>query len=330
MTSVLVIGCGSIGERHIANLTSIGVNQLHIYDPNVQLQTQISKKYGTIPSSTLEKAFDKVPEKVLVCTPPNSHVEIARQAVNVGASVFLEKPISISSTGVDELIREARKADVPLTVGYNLRFHQGLRVLKSYLDDGFIGNIVAIHAEFGQHLPSWRPNQDYREGYFSKPELGGGVLLDLAHEIDYVSWLAGEIVSVYAVSGTKSDLEIDTEDIAILTMRTLSGVFASIRLDCIQRGYWRNCKIVGSKGSLLWDFNSGIKSVDENGFIKCLYKDMSEINDMYVEEMEHFMNPAQSGNFIPDSANNAKYVLNVVQAAKSSSNERIEVNLSAL
>src|SRR5206468_5770621 len=125
------------------------------------------------------------PEGVLVCTPPHLHVDIALRAVGAGAHVFVEKPIATTPAGVDLLARDAARAGRSVLVGYNLRFHAGLRRMKALVDGGAVGRVVSLRAEFGQYLPDWRPAQDYRTGYLAQPE-SGGIVLDGSHEIDAI------------------------------------------------------------------------------------------------------------------------------------------------
>src|SRR2546426_614100 len=214
---ILVVGCGSIGVRHIRNLRALGVADIAVVDPLTDRVDQAVGMVGARPYRHLDEGLARKPDAVLVCTPPYLHLDGARSGLLAGAHVFIEKPFSHSLEGVDELLALAEQHHRFICVGYNLRFHPGVQKLKMMLDSGAIGRLLVVKAEFGQYLPDWRPTQDYRESYTARAELGGGIILDASHEIDYVRWLGGEAVSVYAESGKLSQLEMKAEDTAAMT-----------------------------------------------------------------------------------------------------------------
>ena len=113
----------------------------------------------------------------------------------------------------------AKKAKTVLAIGYNLRFLSSLQKFKSILDDKIIGDVWSVRSEVGQFLPSWRPNSDYRKGVSAQYALGGGVLLELSHDIDYLRWIFGEVAWVQAVLAQQSDLEIDVERFSAFDFR---------------------------------------------------------------------------------------------------------------
>src|SRR5690606_21417659 len=115
------------------------------------------------------------------------------------------------------------------------------------------GKPLWANIEVGQYLPDWRPWQNYRESYTARKELGGGIILDASHEIDYARWLFGEVDTLLCMADKVSDLELNVEDCATVLMRMKSGMQVDVHLDCIQRHYTRHCKIVGANGTMHWD-----------------------------------------------------------------------------
>lgn len=285
---LLVVGCGSIGQRHIRNLHSLGI-PLAAFDPDQNRLRKVIDEHEVEGFPSLQAALAANPVAVIVCTPPHLHTEIAQQALAADAHLFVEKPLSNTLDGLDSLLAEGERRQRTICIGYNLRFHPGLRRLRELLLDGTIGAPLVIRAEMGQYLPDWRPNDDYRRGYIATEATGGGIILDASHELDYVRWLGGEVKSAYCVSGHISDLEIATEDTAAITMRLTSGGIAEVHLDCIQHGYSRNCKIIGQDGTLYWDYNKGLGMLRKNA------RNWEEIPlapdgaEMYLDEMRHFI-----------------------------------------
>ena len=116
-----------------------------------------------------------------------------RWAVEHGVHAYVEKPLAVTVEGLAELLDG--EAEVTIAVGYNLRFHPALEAIRAAVYEGRIGRLLAVRAEVGQYLPDWHPEEDYRVSYAARRDLGGGALLTLSHELDYVRWIAGEVVS---------------------------------------------------------------------------------------------------------------------------------------
>jgi len=230
----LVVGTGSIGQRHLRNLRALGVERLLAVDPAEERRNRIVQELGAEAFDTLDDALARRPQVVLICTPPHLHTPAAQQALTVGAHVFIEKPIAASLDGLDELLAEARRRSRHVCVGYNLRFNPGLRQLKAMLDEGRIGRILAIRAEFGQYLPDWRPARAYRDSYSARAS-EGGVLRDLIHEIDYAGWLFGWPEGVSARLRNLGRLGIEAEELAQLSWELPAGGVVSVTLDYLTR-----------------------------------------------------------------------------------------------
>ena len=295
---ILVVGCGSIGERHIRNLKMLSIDKIIACDTNPERLALIKDKYDVQETYTeLQKAINQGIDAVLVCTPPSTHIPIALKAIDYKAHVFIEKPMSNNLDGVDELIKNASKNGLIICVGYNFRFHQGLKLLKKMVDRGEIGKILSARAEFGQYLPDWRPWQDYRQSYTSKKELGGVIILDGSHEIDYMRWLLGDVEQLFCFAGKISSLEVETEDVAGILIKFKSGaIIGEIHLDFVRHDYSRTCEIIGEKGTIKWSYQDRfvkVYSMDAKRWKRFNIK--ADPNDMYVQEMQHFINCVKIG-----------------------------------
>ncbi len=108
----------------------------------------------------------------------------------------------------------------------------------------------------GSYLPDWRPWQDYRDSYTASRELGGGIILDGSHELDYVSWLFGAPADLTCMAGKVSKLQVDVEDCATVLLRFSNGLQLDVHVDFVERFYSRGCVLAGENGKLQWDFNS--------------------------------------------------------------------------
>lgn len=314
MSLFLVLGCGSIGERHIKNLLSLG-QEVYCYDKVLKRMEDMVNKYQI---SVYDFKSQHLPiDAFIICTPPNYHIPFAKEAIEHNSHIFVEKPMSHTLDGVDEVIESARAKNLVLQVGYQFRFHPGLRLVKELLDEGRIGKLLSIRAEFGQYLPDWHPQEDYRNLYTCYEKQGGGIILDSSHEIDYVRWLANsEVKQVNCFAGKLSNLEVDVEDTAEINLEFENGVIGNIHLDMINRNYTRKCELVGELGTIAWDYRTKIVAIyPKNEFHE------AGNTDPYLEEMKHFLSCIEGKEKPIVDGYTGKRVLEIALAAKQSAKE---------
>lgn len=315
----LVVGCGSIGRRHIQNLRNISSGEILACDLDSKRLDYIKEKHNITVFSDLDQAFSKNPDVVFVCTPPSSHIPIAIKTVKNNAHVFIEKPMSNTLDEIDDLLIAAKKNDLQIFVGYNFRFQKGMQLVKKIIDRDRVGKIISGRAEFGQYLPNWRPWQDYTKSYTTRKDLGGGIILDGSHEIDYMRWLLGDAEQVFCFADKVSNLEVETEDVAEILIKFKKEILCEIHLDFIRKGYSRNCKIIGEKGVVTWDFLNNTVRLYESEKQKWDIKKLSgNPNDMYVDEVKHFLNAIKTGEKPLVDGHDGKKTLELTFAAKKS------------
>ncbi len=315
---VLVVGAGSIGRRHLRNLRALGIAKLAACDPDTARLSSLTPELPVATFPDMGAALAELrPEIVFVCSPPVCHVPQARQAVRAGAHVFVEKPLSHDLEGVEELMVEAEKHGRVVQVGYNLRFHSGVEMLKRLVSEGRIGRILWARAEFGQYLPDWRPGVDYRSTYSARRDMGGGIVLDASHELDYILWLMGTPERVVCLAGTTSDLEVDVEDCATILLQFPDGALADVHADFVQRGYTRTCKLVGEKGTVTWDYCANevrLYLAETGAWQSCAYEFSPD--DMYLAEVRDFLECVGTGRAPRVGLADARCVLEIALTAK--------------
>jgi predicted dehydrogenase len=324
---ILVAGSGSIGRRHMRNLLSLDVGEIAACDPDPKRLAPMVAELNVHPYSDFEEALQTTrPDAVLICTPPSFHLTQARQAIAAGAHVFIEKPLAHTLDGVKALLNEGRAGARVVQVGYNLRFHPVIRKLKQIVEENTIGRILWTRAEVGQYLPDWRPWQDYRQSYTARRELGGGIILDASHEIDYLLWFFGEPVEVLCMASTVSQLAVNVEDSASLLLRFASGSHADLHLDFVQRIPTRSCKLVGEEGTAIWEDGDAVnvrvlRPTKEAEIFRYDFDD----NEMYVAELKEFLNCIESGRSPLVTAEVAAQVLEWALAARANAERTIRV-----
>lgn len=279
---VVVIGTGSIGRRHLENLRELGCEV-----------SSVSRTPGEERLGSLEEAEAWAPDAVVIATPTSEHVSALRWAVERGIHAYVEKPLVAYAEGVAELLDEADAAGVVVATGYNLRFHPALEAVRVAVTEGRIGRLFSVRAEVGQYLPDWHPREDYRVSYVARRELGGGALLTLSHELDYVRWIAGEVVSCRGVVARVSSLELDVDDVAELVCRHERGVLSSVHVDLVDRSYNRRSRWVGEEGTISWAWGGPVLLLPGNEMLWA--DDAFDLSSTYQAALSDFVACSKSG-----------------------------------
>lgn len=324
LLKILVIGCGSIGERHIKNLKSLAVEGIFTCDEDKERLEHIKDKYEIKAFQNYEEAFsNEAIDAVLVCTPTSGHITPALAAIQQGCHVFIEKPLSHTLEGVDDLIKEAGRKNLILMTGFNLRFHPNLQQIKKLLDREAIGRPISARAHFGSYFlyrSPYHSGRDYREDYATK-RIGGGVILDAAtHYIDYISSLFGKVKEVFCYSERMSGLKLEAEDIAEMLLKFETGAIASLHVDFIQQPYQNKCEIIGEKGTITWDLTDNTVNLfsGANNKWQTFPENNFDYNETYVQEIIHFIECIQGKEQPPVNGIRGKKILQIALAVKES------------
>ena len=317
----LVLGCGSIGQRHISNLLSLGVMDVLGFDVRPDRRAEVEERFSIPTVESLDVGWASKPDVALVAAPTSLHLPLALEAAKQGCHLFIEKPLGDRMDGVAQLLSTVDEKGLTTMVGCNMRFHHGPATVKQLLRENAVGRVISAQLDAGQYLPDWHPWEDYRQMYSSSVALGGGVVLDGIHEIDYARWLFGEVSRVYSQGGKLSSLEIDTEDSINILMTTVSGLSVSIHMDYIQRTYCRTCKVIGEEGTIIWDINRGdvqLYSACDKSWHSFPQPEDYNINQMYLDEMQHFLRCLTGDEQSTLDVHEAKRVLEICLAVKDS------------
>ena len=247
--AAIVVGAGSIGQRHARVLSSMGI------DVAVVSRRAGEGQFQSVEAALAPRAEGRLPTYLVVATETADHARVLDEAASAGfqGTVLVEKPL---------FGRVETPPDYPfaaLRVGYVLRFHPGLVALKARLAGE---TIVSAQIHCGQYLPDWRPGRDHRSGYSSSKEAGGGVLRDLSHELDYALWLFGEAETLGAVGGTFGGLGIAADDAWAILARLERCPLATIHLDYLYRPVRREIRVVTQNYAFSLDMVAGTLEVD--------------------------------------------------------------------
>ncbi len=332
---VLFIGLGGIGQRHFRNIcakfgdaaviSAYRVRNLkHSISPGLTIDpdTDIIKQYSVKVFTDLDEALTQVPDVAIICNPTSLHIPSCLAVAKVGCDFFVEKPLSHSQDGIEELLAICVSKKLVTMVGYQLRFHPCYKLLKKLIAEQVIGNLLSVHAEVGEYLPDWHKYEDYRQMYASRKDLGGGVIVTQIHETDYLYDLFGLPQRVAAIGGHLSGLEIDVEDtVDVLLEMAFMGrrLPVSLHMDYIQRPPSRGCKIIGEYGKIIMDLSKLKVIVEIPGKEKEIHNFAGfERNQLFIDELDYFFDCVVNRQQPMTAINNGHDSLKIALAIKQS------------
>ena len=289
---ILIISLGSIGKRHIRVIKKlrpeIKINLLRRKIPlNKSKEEELIYKTFTCLKEAIKDGIDAA----IIASPAKFHIKQSLQILKENIPIFIEKPISDNLESCFELKKLATKKNIPITVGYVLRHSKILNEFKKLIKENHIGKNIYAEIKYGSYLPLWRNNIDYRESVSSKSSLGGGVLLELSHEINYANWLFGPLKNLKSIAINTNLLEINVEDIAKIIAINNKNFLVQLHLDFCSNSEERFCKLYGTSGFINLDFKDKLITLKKYDSEKIKSIKVNEsYDDMYVNQMRHFLN----------------------------------------
>ena len=330
---VLIVGLGSMGKRHLLLAREL--------IPDADIRVLRHQASNTVPEyadscfSSIEQAINFSPQIAVIANPATFHMSVAEPLAWAGAHLLIEKPLSASSDDVPPLLKACLEQQTVLLTGYNLRFTPSLQKFRDLINKNVIGKVLSVRCEVGQYLPSWRPGTDYRKSVSSRRELGGGALLELSHEIDFLGWIFGEVEWVKATLSRQSNLEIDVEDTAHLILGFVPAadghrIVATMNLDFIRQDTTRLCTVIGANGSLRWNGLTGVVEQFEAGANdwKELLRDQHHRDESYRAEWLHFLSCLTDNTPLLINGEDGARVLKIIDAARKASESGEQVHLA--
>jgi predicted dehydrogenase len=245
---LLIVGIGSIGRIHALNASKYA--EVGVVDLDISKADELATECGCISfGNNLSEALRRDYAGVVVSAPHKNHIQVAIQAIQAGAHVLIEKPISHDYDEAKSFTKFAKSKEKLVFVVSNMRYHPAIQTLYNALLE--IGKPLFARAHYGNYLPDMRPGVDYRKLYVADKK-EGGVVLDGIHELDYLSWFFGPITKVLSDTSHISELEIEADDYAGILAQHKTGVRSEVHLDYLRRVKRRGCEIAGTDGVLDW------------------------------------------------------------------------------
>lgn len=299
---VLIIGLGSIAKKHIAALKEIDSN-IEIYalrsNKNAESFDNVVNIYDISENS---KDFDFA----IISNPTSLHASSITSILKLNIPLFIEKPV-FESLEYDDLLNNISKIGLITYVACNLRFLDSLKFLHDYIQNNPNQRINEVNVYCGSYLPEWRPGTDYRKCYSAIPELGGGVHIDLIHDIDYVYWIFGKPIASNGICRNVSSLDIRAIDYANYQL-IYPGFTASIILNYYRRDYKRKLEVVFENSTWTVDIKSN-SIYNESGCL--IFKGENSPIETYKTQLEYFINSITNGDKPENDVNTAYDILKI-------------------
>lgn len=328
MNSILIIGGGSMGQRHLRNARALGEKDISLVETNLERAKKLQKELMVPIFSSVAAAFKQKKYNIaIICSPPVFHLEHLLLCAQHGCDIFVEKPLAHTMVGLKKIVDLIKRKKLVTMVGSNWKFHPSFQKIKTIIDAGTVGKILSARCQTGKYLPDWHPKEDYRRGYSANKKMGGGVLLDY-HEMDYLTWFLGDVAKVACIAKKVSTLEMEVEDAAEIIVQFKSGSIGEIHIDYLQRFAQRNYEFFGETGTIKWDLNlkKVILQTVRKGTQEFPEVPNYELNQMYVEELKHFLKNVKKRSSTITPIENTK-VLELVMAATESAKKNKFVSL---
>ena len=283
MMNVLIIGLGSIAKKHVWALNLL-LEEVSIYalrSSNPCLDWEGVNNIYNIDDLNFEVNF------AIISNPTHLHAYYIRELTERKVPLFIEKPPLANLWESNELKINLSKVKVVTYVACNLRFHPCIAFLKGFITGSTDLHINEVNVYCGSYLPDWRPGQNFKDSYSANAMMGGGVHLDLFHELDYVHWIFGAPLSVRSIKTSKSSLDIQSVDYANYVLNY--GEFsASVILNYFRRDPKRSIEILFDNETWTIDLLKN-SIVSSTGKIIFFNNDNFEVAETYKLQMQYFI-----------------------------------------
>lgn len=299
---VLVIGQGSMGRRRVRNLLHVGGVDVAAFEPASERREQAAAESGIRVFGTFDEGLAWQPDALVISTPPDRHHEYALRAAELGLHFFTEASVVPGETR--ELIAAVAGKPIVAAPSCTLRFHPGIQLMRRRIAEGAIGRPLLVLHHVGQHLADWHPWEDYRTFYVARRETGPAREI-VPFELNWMTYLFGELTSIEGICDKVSSLEVDVDDMYAGLLRFDSGVTGTLVVEVVSRPAVRSARVVGEEGTLVWDF--GAREVRE--WLQTSGRWISHpdpppvegpggawvAENMYIEEMRAFLTASRAG-----------------------------------
>ncbi|NPV55021.1 MAG: Gfo/Idh/MocA family oxidoreductase [Firmicutes bacterium] len=317
--SILVVGGGGIGERHVRCFLATGRAEVSVCDANPERLAKLKESY---PVKATFSDFNEVDptgfDGILIATPANMHIPMALRCAEHRIPFLIEKPLSVNMEGVDRLIELAR--GIPCGVAYVRRSTHSFKRLKELAGSGITGRLRMGRFNFSQDYRKYRP--DYQRIYYARADMGGGCILDAAsHSINLAQWFFGEVDDTVAFYDRLEFEGVEVEDSSIILLRFREGgALVELFTNQFQQPNIVEIELIGNKGNLRYTVDGEMHKISFCNSDANKWEEMGRYritrDDPFIAQAHDFLDAIEGGGALPTSIEEARETLAVALAAK--------------
>ena len=283
---ILICGLGSIGLRHAKNLLKLGYKDIILFTSR-EIKENKLKKFKIF--NSLNKALKEKPNVALICNSTHLHEDTLIKCIKNKTNIFVEKPVGFNYKKLTKLSNLIEKKKINNMVGYMMRFHPAILKIKKLLKNNVIGKIYHFSSIWGEYLPNWHRNENYKNSYASNKSMGGGVSLTLSHDLDLSCYLFNKVKKVEVIKNNINSLNIRAESSVDFLVSFENNINGFIHLDYLQKDPIRIVSIYGTEGKIEFNYYKNQIQINKNGGKKKIFFRKFKRNDLFVNEMKYVL-----------------------------------------
>jgi len=312
-----------MGKRRVRNLLKLRYNDIIGFDPRLDRRKESMSKYKISTVSTIEAGLEQKPNVMVISTPPDLHYLYAQMAIKENIHFFTE--VNLSSSDVKKIIQKMKYKSIVAVPSCTTLYNPIIKELRKIIAKKSIGIIFTVYHHFGHYLPNWHPWEDYRKFYVSKKETGAAREV-VPFELVWMTSLFSEIKSVYGQINKISKLSSNIDDIYEILIEFKNGIQCILVIDVLSTPAFSETKIIGEKGVILCDHNTGIIKLHNGakwkfkklrmGTVVKGYKGNTGAETIYEEEIKTFLDTVTKKKKYPHSFKDELKLLKVLDAVE--------------
>ena len=314
-----------MGKRRMRNLFSLGYNDVIGFDPRLDRRKESEKKYHVQTFSSINDALKQKPDALIISTPPDLHTKYAKIAIKHKLHFFTE--VNLNSSEIREIIKRLKNLHLVGVPSCTMLFHPIIFEMQKILKKNTIGKIMFIDHHFGHYLPDWHPWEDYRTFYVSKKSTGGAREI-VPFELVWLNYLFPKIKSVSANVKKVSNLDVNIDDIYQIIFELKNKILCNLTVDVITHPSIKETKLVGEKGTAIFNFGTGEIKLGKNekwktqkikmGKIAPGYKGNTGQESLYENEMNSFVSAIKKKKKYPHTFKDELELLKILDLVEKS------------
>lgn len=330
--NILIVGLGSIGQRHLRILKKNYKKKVSLYTLDSTKNKRIIKddfrsfkvksltKYYGIKEIKLKDIAKYKISSAFICNPPNLHLKTAIDLANYDCNLFIEKPISTENElkGIQKLIKLSRKKKLIVRVGYQLRFHPGIKIIKELIDKNIYGKILNGYFHFGEFTGSVKKFEKFTDSIYINKHKGGGALLAFSHHLDLAYYFFGKLKTKFSILKNSKNFNINVEDTCKIVLSNKKKNYFLFNFNFLDNPQENFFILNFQKGSIKWNYTENYIQIKKYNNLKSktfYYKGFKR-NNLFSAQTKKFFSDIKSKSFKNETLHDSFQITKLINEIK--------------